>query len=65
MHNHLSKNWKVNSNLFQTLGMAGVCGYVTGKLDTEVVFYAFLLTVVVTLTITTIAVFCPVCLHPF
>uniref|UniRef100_A0A1B6GL09 Uncharacterized protein n=1 Tax=Cuerna arida TaxID=1464854 RepID=A0A1B6GL09_9HEMI len=45
--------------LIMTVGMAGVCGFVTGKLDTEVVFYAFLLTVVVTLSITILAIFCP------
>uniref|UniRef100_A0A1B6KGI1 Uncharacterized protein n=1 Tax=Graphocephala atropunctata TaxID=36148 RepID=A0A1B6KGI1_9HEMI len=45
--------------LIMTIGMAGVCGFVTAKLDTEVVFYAFLLTVVVTLSITVLAIFCP------
>uniref|UniRef100_A0A1B6IAP3 Uncharacterized protein n=1 Tax=Homalodisca liturata TaxID=320908 RepID=A0A1B6IAP3_9HEMI len=45
--------------VIMTIGMAGVCGFVTGKLDTEVVFYAFLLTVVVTLSITVLAIFCP------
>lgn len=42
-----------------TLGMSCVGGYVTAKLNTEVVIYAFTLTSLVTLSVTTLAVFCP------
>lgn len=45
--------------LLMTLGLSCVAGYVTAKLNTEVVFYALTLTSLVTLSVTTLAVFCP------
>lgn len=55
------RNFPTNIMLLflMTLGMAGVCGYSTARLDTEVVFYAFMLTVVVTVAITVMAIICP------
>uniref|UniRef100_A0A1B6DEB0 Uncharacterized protein n=1 Tax=Clastoptera arizonana TaxID=38151 RepID=A0A1B6DEB0_9HEMI len=42
-----------------TLGLSIICGFTTARLSTEVVFYSFLTTLVVTATITVMAIFCP------